>query len=222
MYIVTVGERVKARREELGMSVDTLAEKIGKNRATVYRYEGKGITNMPIGVLIPLAKALSTTPAYLIGWTEDKITPITSKTKSIETSIGTPYNPEIHDILILGQIAAGLPLYAEGNIEGYTYTDRNGGAEYFALKVKGDSMTAAQINDGNLIIVRVQPTVENNEIAIVRINNEEATVKRFKQEGNIVHLIPQSFNPEHQVQTYNLKDTKIEVIGKVVECRIEF
>lgn len=220
---MTVGERVKARREELGMSVDTLAEKIGKNRATVYRYEGKGITNMPIGVLIPLAKALSTTPAYLIGWEEDKTIPFTSKPKPIETSIGTPYNPKVHDIFILGQIAAGLPIYAEENIEGFTYTDRNGGAEYFALKVIGDSMSAAQINDGNLIIVRVQNVVENGEIAVVRVNNKEAaTVKRFRQEGNLVHLIPQSFNPEHQVQTYNLKETKIDVIGKVVECRIEF
>lgn len=222
MHIVTVGERVKARREELGMSVDTLAEKIGKNRATVYRYEGKRITNMPIGVLIPLAKALSTTPAYLIGWTEDKITSITSKPKSIETSIGTPYNPHVRDILILGQIAAGLPLYAEENIEGYTYTDRNGGAEYFALKVKGDSMTAAQINDGNMIIVRVQPTVENGEIAVVRVNKEVATVKRFRKDGNIIQLVPQSYNPKHQTQIYDLTNTNIDVIGKVVECRIEF
>lgn len=214
----TVGERIRLRREELGMSVESLAEKTGKNRATIYRYEKDEIENISAVTISPLAKALGTTPANLMGWEE----PDTSKIQPLNKEIGTPYNPKIHDILILGQIAAGLPLYAEGNIEGYTYTDRNGGADYFALKVKGDSMTAAQINDGNLIIVRVQPTVENGEIAIVRVNNEEATVKRFKQEGNIVHLIPQSFNPEHQVQTYNLKDTKIEVIGKVVECRIEF
>ena len=219
---MTVGERVKARREELGMSVDTLAEKIGKNRATVYRYEGKGITNMPIGVLIPLAKALSTTPAYLIGWAEDKITPITSKPKSIETSIGTPYNPKIHEIPILGRIAAGLPLYAEEHIEGYTYTEHNGGAEYFALKVKGDSMNAALINDGSMIIVRKQPEVDNGAIAVVRVDKDDATVKRFRKDGNIVQLIPQSYNPEHQTQIYDLEKTHIEVIGKVVECKVEF
>ena len=219
---MTVGERMKSRRKELKMSADEIGSKIGKDRATVYRYEGNEIENMPIGILEPLADALHTTPAYLMGWSDEREISPASKIIPLKQKVGTPYNPKIHDIFILGQIAAGLHLYAEGNIEGYTYTDRNGGADYFALKVKGDSMTAAQINDGNLIIVRVQNVVENGEIAIVRVNNEEATVKRFKKEGNIVHLIPQSFNPEHQVQTYNLKDTKIEVIGKVVECRIEF
>lgn len=218
---MTVGERMKLRRKELGMSVDDIAIKIGKDRATVYRYEGSEIENMPIGVLNPLAKALNTTPAYLMGW-EEKSTSSQTASPSLNQEVGTPYNPKVHDIFILGQIAAGLPIYAEENIEGFTYTDRNGGAEYFALKVKGDSMSAAQINDGNLIIVRVQNVVENGEIAVIRVNKEAATVKRFRQEGNTVHLIPHSFNPEHQVQTYNLKNTKIDIIGKVVECRVEF
>lgn len=133
-----------------------------------------------------------------------------------------PYNPTVHKIPVLGYISAGLPLYADEHIIDYTYTDLNGGAEYFALKVKGDSMSAAQINDGNTVIVRVQPTVENGEIAVVRVNGDEATVKRFKQDGNIVQLIPQSYNPEHSVQIYNLKETPVEIVGKVVECKIEF
>lgn len=150
-----------------------------------------------------------------------KIPDITNTT-STETKIGTPYNPIIHKIPILGRIAAGLPLYAEEHIEGYTYTERNGGAEYFALRVKGDSMNAAQINDGSMIIVRRQPEVDNGQIAVVRVNKDDATVKRFKQEGNIIQLIPQSYNPEHQIQIYDLKNTDIEIIGKVVECKVEF
>ena len=67
----TVGERIRTRRKELGMSVDTLAEKIGKNRATVYRYECGEIENVSIVTLRPLAKALQTSPAYLMGWDED-------------------------------------------------------------------------------------------------------------------------------------------------------
>lgn len=130
--------------------------------------------------------------------------------------------PLPHRIPILGQIAAGLPLYAEEHIEGYTYTERNGGAEYFALKVKGDSMTAAGIKDGDTIIVRRQPEVDNGDIAVVLVNKEDATVKRFKQDGNTVQLIPQSFNPEHQIQIYDLKTTDIEIIGKVVESKTEF
>ena len=94
--------------------------------------------------------------------------------------------------------------------------------EYFALRIKGDSMTAANIPDGSLVTVRVQPQVENGEIAAVRVNNENVTVKRFKKDKNIVQLIPQSYNPEHQIQIYDLKSDKIDVVGKVVECKVEF
>lgn len=67
---MTVGERIKARRKELDISVDELAVKLGKNRATVYRYEGDEIENMPLSVLEPLAAALQTTPWELMGWIE--------------------------------------------------------------------------------------------------------------------------------------------------------
>jgi transcriptional regulator with XRE-family HTH domain len=62
------GDRVKQRRVQLGMSVDQLASKLGKNRATVYRYENNDIENLPTSILPTLAEALETTPAYLMGW----------------------------------------------------------------------------------------------------------------------------------------------------------
>lgn len=68
---MTVGQRIKARREECGLSVIDLAERLGKARSTIYRYEGDEIQDMPITVLEPLAEALSTTPAYLMGWSDD-------------------------------------------------------------------------------------------------------------------------------------------------------
>ncbi len=66
--INNIGERIKNRRKMLGLSVDELAETIGKNRATIYRYESNEIENMSITILEPLAKALHTTPAELCGW----------------------------------------------------------------------------------------------------------------------------------------------------------
>ena len=65
------GDRVKQRRIQLGISVDELASKLGKNRATVYRYENNDIENLPISILPKLAEALGTTPAYLMGWTSN-------------------------------------------------------------------------------------------------------------------------------------------------------
>lgn len=132
-----------------------------------------------------------------------------------------PINPEnFHRIPILGRISAGMPLYAEQHIEGYTLTDLNGGAEYFALRVSGDSMNAARIQDGDVLIVRRQDEVENGEVAVVMVGDEDATVKRFYATGSTVTLMPQSTNPEHQPQIYDTSKTKIRVIGRVV--KVEF
>ena len=125
-------------------------------------------------------------------------------------------------IPILGTISAGLPLYADEHIEGYMTTDIVGNGEYFALRVKGDSMNAAQICDGNVIIVRKQDVVENNDIAVILVNGDEATVKRWYKDGNTVQLIPQSFNPENQIQIYDTRKVKIKILGKVVKNVVEF
>ena len=72
--IESIGERIKNRRKMFNLSVDELAEIIGKNRATIYRYESNEIENMSITILEPLAKALHTTPAELCGWNNNNLT----------------------------------------------------------------------------------------------------------------------------------------------------
>lgn len=75
--MASVGQRIKDRRIQLGLSVDELAQRLGKNRATVYRYESDAIENLPVTVVGPLAKALQCSPAYLMGWEEDaEATPV--------------------------------------------------------------------------------------------------------------------------------------------------
>ncbi len=125
-----------------------------------------------------------------------------------------------HKIPILGRISAGMPIYAEENIEGYTLTDLNGGAEYFGLRVTGDSMNAMRINEGDIVIVRRQEEVESGEIAVVLVDGENATIKRFYSTNSTVTLMPQSTNPVHQPQIYDLEYTDIKVLGKVI--KVEF
>ncbi|WP_081659556.1 S24 family peptidase [Solobacterium moorei] len=67
----TVGERIRKRRIELKLSPEDLGNKIGKDRATIYRYEKGEIENLPVGIIAPLAIALHTTPQYLMGWEDD-------------------------------------------------------------------------------------------------------------------------------------------------------
>lgn len=71
---MTVGDRVKLRRKELGLTADELAKAIGKDRSTVYRYESHEIEDLPISIVKPLATALHTTPEYIMGWEEEDST----------------------------------------------------------------------------------------------------------------------------------------------------
>ena len=65
---MNIGKRIQARRKELNISVDELAKRLNKNRTTIYRYEKGDIENLPMDALKPLADALKTSPAYLMGW----------------------------------------------------------------------------------------------------------------------------------------------------------
>ena len=68
---MNIGNRIKQRRIDLDISAEELAAMIGKSRATIYRYENGDIENLPTTILEPLAEALETTPAYLMGWDDD-------------------------------------------------------------------------------------------------------------------------------------------------------
>ena len=68
---MTTGQRIKFRRKTLGISADALAVKLGVSRSTVFRYENGDIEKMPADILKPLSEALQTSPAYLLGWTDD-------------------------------------------------------------------------------------------------------------------------------------------------------
>lgn len=69
---MTVGERIKQRRKELNISANALGIKLGVNRSTICRYESGYIEKMPIDILKPIAKALNTTPEYLMGWEDEQ------------------------------------------------------------------------------------------------------------------------------------------------------
>lgn len=75
----TIGARIRECRKREGISAEELAKKLGKNKATVYRYENDDIKDLPITILEPLARALNTTPAYLLGWDKEKNNGLSSK-----------------------------------------------------------------------------------------------------------------------------------------------
>ncbi len=192
---MSVGERISQRRKELGLTVDEVAEKLDKNRATVYRYESDEIENLPITTLEPLAKILRVSPAYLMGWEKEK------------------YQIKTKKVPILGEIAAGEPILAYEDLRTYIEVDENTKVD-FCLKVKGDSMINTRIHDGDLVFVKKQPVVENGEIAVVLIDNE-ATLKRFYK--NEVGIILKPENSKYQPRFYTEEDFKdVKVLGKAI------
>ena len=98
---MNTGDRIKQRRIELGLTADDLAQKIGKSRATIYRYENGDIENMPTPILEPLARALDTTPADLMGWESTADVPmerVPSKAESVQSSSVSAQCKEIIEV----------------------------------------------------------------------------------------------------------------------------
>lgn len=207
---------LKRRRKELGLTLAQIADMMGVSEATVQRWESGNIKSVRYDKIDKLAQVLKVEPSEIMGW----------NTSRQEDDKLNKFGADIIDlsnmkrIPILDRIRAGMPIYAAENVEGYTLTDLNGGAEYFGLRVTGDSMNAARIHEGDIVIVRRQDIVENGQIAVVLIDGQDATLKRFNRDGNIVTLVPQSTNPKNKALTYNLKNSSVKILGLVV--RVEF
>ena len=112
-------------------------------------------------------------------------------------------------IPIVGNVAAGSPILAQECIEDYLTFDTGGrGGEYFALRVRGDSMINAGILNGDLVVVRSQPTANQGEIVVAMID-DEATVKRLSRKGGHIWLLPENddYSP--------IDGTYAQILGKV-------
>ena len=119
--------------------------------------------------------------------------------------------PEVPEdrVPIVGNVAAGSPVLAEECIEDYLTFDTGGrSGEYFALRVRGESMLNVGILPGDLVVVRRQQTCNNGEIVVAMID-DEATVKRFSRQNGRVWLLPEN-------EAYAPIDgTYAQILGKV-------
>jgi repressor LexA len=118
------------------------------------------------------------------------------------------------EVPIVGDIAAGLPLYAQQEWSGSVVIDSTlyRGPNLFALRVKGDSMRDAAILDGDLVICEPRQFAEDGEIIVALINQEEATVKRFFRRKRHIELRPE--NPVYKPVMYDFNEILIQ--GKVI------
>ena len=127
-------------------------------------------------------------------------------------------------IPVLGKVAAGIPITAVENILDYEEISSETAAsgEFVALKIQGSSMEP-RMYDGDVVIVRVQSSVENGEVAVVMVDGSEATVKKIQFHPNGIFLKP--FNPSYDPIFYSNEEIEklpVHIFGKVVECRQKY
>lgn len=116
---------------------------------------------------------------------------------------------------LVGRVAAGSPILAEEHIEGRYEIDPTlfASVPHFLLRVQGMSMRDAGILDGDLVAVHRSPEVRNRQIVVARLE-DEVTVKRYRQEGHKVWLLPD--NPEFEPIQVDLREQALTIEGVVV------
>lgn len=209
----TVGERVKDRREELNMSQEELAHKLGyKSRSSVNKIE-LGLNNLTQPKIMAIAKVLRTTPAYIMGWEEE------AKENAMENKIKAVRIP------VLGRVQAGLPIEAHEEILDWEEIEPSMALEgdYFGLQIRGDSMMPRFV-EGDNVIVRQQCDADSGDIVVALINGQDATIKKLvKYDDNSIALV--ALNPTYQPLRFSKEeiiDTPVNIIGKIVELRGKF
>jgi repressor LexA len=125
------------------------------------------------------------------------------------------------NVPVIGMVAAGTPILAEENIEGFVPISRSlakPGGHYFLLRVSGDSMDEAGICDGDFVLVRQQSTAQAGD-QVVALIDDEATVKEFHPKGKVVVLKPRSSNPSNKPI---ILDREFRIQGVVVAAVPKF
>ncbi len=199
----SMANRIRDLRAKHGLTLEQVANEVGVGKSTVRKWETGLISNMRRDKIASLAKALHTTPGYLMGWDEhpdalpENVIPM----------------PEMKRIPLIGNIACGAPILAEEHIEDHVDIPTHIHAD-FALTCKGDSMINARIYDGDVVYIRRQESVENGEIAAVLID-EEATLKRVRLFDDHIALEPE--NPLYRPLVYWGEEmNNVHILGKAV------
>jgi repressor LexA len=123
-------------------------------------------------------------------------------------------------VSVLGDIAAGTPIEAiQHEVDQITLpAELQNNGEHFGLKIKGDSMIGAGINNGDTVVIKRTPNVDNGEIAVVLIDNQEATLKRIRKKGKTIAL--EAANKDYETKIY--ASNRIKIQGKLVSLYRNF
>ncbi len=213
------GLRLRNLRQSKDMSQNELARRLNLASSSVARYES-GDRKPDTDRLVDIANLFNVTTDYLLCKTdspylyvEDLASTVRLSPDSREKAIRVP---------TLGYIRGGEPMITDDNFLGYeemVVPSTTSADDFIGLKVEGDSMMPL-INEGSIVIIKLQPTCEMNDVCAVRVNDEAVTVKRVKRLPDGLYLIPENsaYSPKFFTAD-EVTNLPVEIIGKVIEIR---
>lgn len=202
--------RLKELRELNKLSQKKLSQKMNVAQSTVAMWEN-GKNKPEFQTLLKLSELFNVSVDYLTGSAELSSNYDTNPKKGIK-------------IPVLGRVAAGIPIEAIEDVLDFEEItpEMASKGEHFALQIKGDSMEP-RIKDGDVVIVRRQSDVDSGQIAIVLVNGDDATCKKYVKHDNGISLI--SMNPAYSPMFYTCEEVEkkpIVILGRVIELRAKF
>ena len=217
------GKTLKTLRNSRNISATKLSEDLNIHRGSLSNWE-TGRRTPDSEMLLKIANYFNVSDDYLLGNDTDDTDLF--NLKGDVRFLKKVKDNEMVKIPVLGAIRAGLPLYADENIIDYEYVHQEElmmGEETFFLEVKGDSMINARIYEGDRVRIRKQNHLDNNgDIMAVRVNGDEATLKRVYLQENGIALI--SENPKYAPMFYPASEIEsgyVEIIGRAMEVKIK-
>ncbi len=203
--------RVRELRRARKMTQDELGALLGVQKAAVCKYE-TGRVALPPEMLLKLCDIFDVSADHMLCRDANPI----AKPKGDLSALFMPVREAV-GVPLVGRVHAGLPMLAEENITEYIpvpSVDVRFG-DYFYMEVEGDCMTGAFIPEGALVLVKVQPRVENGQIAVVRMG-DEVLVRKLKWMPSQLMLISANIRYEPLI----VSEGDVQIIGRVVEVRI--
>lgn len=222
-----IGDRIRDLRKKKKIKQSELAKALCLSASTVGMYE-QNRREPYLDTIIKIANYFEVSVEYLIGI--DDQSNLTEGDEVLRSVAEFLKKDTIHHkkqgvkIPVYGKVAAGIPIDAITDIEDYEEITEELAAtgEHVALEIRGNSMEPRMMA-GDVVIVRVQDSIETGEIAVVMVNGEEATCKRIKKTSDGIMLI--SNNPAYEPMFYSnqeIEQLPIRIFGKVVELRAKF
>lgn len=220
---MTLGQIIRAYREENSMSMDNFAKASGLSKGYISQLENNvnpktGEPPRPsVETIRKAAKGMFMTFDEVMTNLDDDIKIVDDKpeVKIVKKAIRVP---------VLGNVAAGIPIEAIENVIDYEEISEELAhtGDFFALKIKGDSMEP-RICNGDVVIVRKQNYAESGDLVIVLVNGDSATCKKLARYPSGIRLIP--FNQAYEPLFYSneeIENKPVRIIGRVVENRQKY